>query len=239
MSGCVPAQRPRWIVALDWASLALLAGLALRALGRLGAPPPLAWLPLLALAALAGWAAADLGSGIVHWAADRFGREDTPWLGPALIRPFREHHRDPRAIVGHAFVELSGNSALAVSPLVALGGELAPQFGEALLPTTAVAALLSACTGLFATNQIHRWAHAARAPRLARWLQRVGLAIAPEAHARHHAGPHEAAFCITTGWWNAWLDRKGVPPRAERWLRARLSARRERPRASGAAPGRA
>jgi hypothetical protein len=213
---------------LDWCSLALAAALTLVALARIAALPPLSWLPLLALAALVGWLSADFGSGLVHFLCDRFGSERTPLFGPAVIRPFREHHVDPSAIGSHGFVELSGNNALALTPLLAAGGELAPFFGEALLPSAAFSGLMSACLGLFATNQIHRWAHSPRAPRLARALQRLGLAITAEAHARHHRGAHDAAFCITNGWCNALLDRARVWARIERAVRAR-----SRPRVAG------
>jgi ubiquitin-conjugating enzyme E2 variant len=47
-------------------------------------------------AALCGWLLADLFSGLVHWALDSFGSVRTPVLGPAFIRPFREHHADPQ-----------------------------------------------------------------------------------------------------------------------------------------------
>ncbi|HEU4427131.1 MAG TPA: fatty acid desaturase CarF family protein [Myxococcota bacterium] len=213
------ARRSAWLIALDWCSLAAALALAALALARIDTLPPLAWAPLLALAAALGWASADLASGIVHFLCDRFGSERTPLLGPAVIRPFREHHVAPTAITGHGFAELSGNSALALTPVLAVGSELAPLFGEALLPSALFSWLMSASVGLFTTNQIHRWAHMARAPRLARALQRVGLAITPEAHARHHSEAHDRAFCITNGWWNRPLDRAQAWSRVERWLR--------------------
>jgi hypothetical protein len=213
-------RRHACLVALDWCSLGLALALTALALARSNATPPLAWSPLLAAAAALGWALADLGSGIVHFLCDRFGSERTPLFGPAVIRPFREHHLDPRAIATHGFVELSGNSALALAPLLALGVALAPRFGAELLHSVAFVGLMSACAGLFATNQIHRWAHMERVPCVARWLQRCGLAITAQAHARHHAAAHDRAFCITTGWCNATLDRAGAWARAERWLRA-------------------
>jgi ubiquitin-conjugating enzyme E2 variant len=220
-----PARRPAWVGALDTCSLALAAGLTGLALARVGALPPLAWLPLLALSTLAGWAFADFASGLVHFLCDRLGSEATPLLGPAVIRPFREHHDDPCAIANHRFVELSGNSALALTPMLALGGELAPLFGDALLPSAAFSGLMSACLGLFATNQIHRWAHMPRTPRIARVLRSLGLAIREEAHARHHRGAHDVAFCITNGWCNAPLDRVQFWARLERAMRARSGTR--------------
>jgi hypothetical protein len=207
------------VVALDYVSLALALSLTVVAFARIESAPPLAWLPLLALAALFGWAFADFGSGLVHFLCDRFGSERTPLLGPAVIRPFREHHADPRAITAHGFVELSGNNALALTPMLALGAELAPLVGETLWLSAAWSSLMSASAGLFTTNQIHRWAHMPRAPRLARALQRLGLAIAPGAHAVHHRGAHDVAFCITNGWCNALLDRVRFWPRLERVLR--------------------
>jgi hypothetical protein len=219
------ARRSPWLVALDLFSLSAAASLAVLAFVRVEALPPLAWLPLLALAAVAGWAFADFGSGLVHFACDRFGRDDTPLLGPAVIRPFRAHHRDPREIARHGFVELSGNNALALTPLLAASAGLAPSFGEALLPSAAFSWLFSASAGLFATNQIHRWAHMTRPPRFARVLRRARLAISAEAHARHHAGAHDVAFCITNGWCNAPLDRARVWARVEWALRASFGRR--------------
>jgi hypothetical protein len=60
----------------------------------------------------------------------------------------------------------------------------------------------------------------ARPPRIARALQHARLAITAQAHARHHAGAHDVAFCITSDWCNAWLDRARVWARIERALRA-------------------
>jgi hypothetical protein len=189
------------------------------------------WLPALALVAGAGWALADLVSGAVHWLGDTFFDEATPLLGPSLIRPFREHHLDPSAITRHGALELSGNNALFVCPLLAAATPFAAAFGEEPAATFASTALVSLSGGLLATNQIHAWAHAPRAGWLARALRRLGLAITPEEHARHHTSAHDRAFCITTGWWNPLLDRTRAFARLE------LALRRFAPR-SEALPGR-
>jgi len=71
------------------------------------------------VAAPVGWLAADLGSGLLHWACDSFGSASTPVIGQALIRPFREHPVDPQAMTRHDFVETHGASCLAALPFLA------------------------------------------------------------------------------------------------------------------------
>ena len=64
---------------------------------------------------------------------------------------------------------------------------------------------------------------------MVRALQRLHLALPPEAHARHHSGAHDRAYCIATGWANAPLDRLRVFLRLERRLgRERVSGGCER-----------
>ncbi len=46
---------------------------------------------LLALAIPLGVLLGDFISGIVHWAADTYGSEDMPIIGPSLVKPFRLH----------------------------------------------------------------------------------------------------------------------------------------------------
>ena len=163
------------------------------------------------LAAAVGWLAADFASGLVHWFADTFFEEDTPWIGPLLIQPFREHHRDPQAMTRHGFLELSGNSCLGAVPLLALGcaWPLAV-WGNAALAVFAVAVL--------ATNLAHGWAHADHPPWLARRLQACGVLLSAAAHAAHHTPGHRGAYCVMNGWANRWLDGVGVFARLERVL---------------------
>jgi ubiquitin-conjugating enzyme E2 variant len=218
-------QRPRCLAALDAFSLVAFAASAAWLAARLGAAPPLAWWPALALAALAGVCAADLATGAAHWLFDRFFEESTPGVGPAFVRPFREHHRDPTAIVGHGFLEVSGNNALALSPLLWLGAPLAPDFGRHPAASALLAFGLAAIAAGFVSNQIHRWAHARRAPRAVRWLQRRRWILSPEAHARHHGGAHDRAYCVATGWMNPLVDGLGLFRALERTLRGRRPRR--------------
>lgn len=217
----MPRQRPRRLVALDALSLALFAASAAWVLARLGATPPLAWWPPLALAALAGVCAADLASGAAHWLFDRCFDESTPGIGPAFVRPFREHHRDPTAIVRHGFLEVSGNNALALSPGIWLCAPLAPGFGLDPVASAWLGFGLAAIAAGFVSNQIHRWAHARSVPRAVRWLQRRRWILSPEAHARHHRGAHDRAYCVATGWMNPLADGLGLFRALERVLRGR------------------
>jgi plasmanylethanolamine desaturase len=210
----VSAQQPRSraVAAIEAVAcavfLALVAALAARvADGAAGAP---AWL-VLAPASLLGYFAADVASGVVHWFCDRFFEEDTPVIGRLLIFPFRDHHRDPRAMTRHGLLELTGNSCLAISPLLAAA--LAVPLGRFADATLVVLAL-----AVVATNLFHGWAHAERAPRGVAWLQARGLVLSPARHAAHHTGANRTAYCVASGWANRWLDRLGVFARLEAML---------------------
>ena len=47
-----------------------------------------------------------------------WGDDHTRWIGPSLIRSFREHHRDPRAMLGHDWIEVNREPAIAASVVV-------------------------------------------------------------------------------------------------------------------------
>jgi ubiquitin-conjugating enzyme E2 variant len=69
----------------------------------------------------------------------------------------------------------------------------------------AALALLTFAAVSLPTNQVHQWAHMPSPPALVRWLQRHGIILGIEAHARHHQSPYVANYCIATGWCNRWL----------------------------------
>src|SRR5688500_3037660 len=81
-----PLQRLVFTMAIVVA-YALLAALATRL-----APYVLHAGWLVPLAIFGGLVAADFLSGLVHWAADTWGRDDLPVVGPLLLVPFRVHH---------------------------------------------------------------------------------------------------------------------------------------------------
>jgi hypothetical protein len=168
-------------------------------------------------AALCAYLLADLLAGLTHWIADRLFEPSTPWIGPLLIVPFREHHADPGAIARHDLATVLGNSALTTLPLAASLLLLPPSTTAARLALTVFAHTL--VLALFLTNLFHRWAHSPRRARAVRWLQSAGLVLTPSHHALHHRGDHDSAYCVTTGWLNPILDRLGFFPRLERRMR--------------------
>ena len=171
------------------------------------------------LAVLLGLAGADLLGGVAHWACDTFGSERTPILGPRVIAPFREHHVDPQILARKDFFDASSSNAWAGLSLLTPWLLLVPApSGPLAVALDSFAVSLSGF--VFLTNAYHQWAHQAEPPRVARWLWRLHLAIPPEHHERHHARG-DGAYCVTTGWCNAQLERWGIFGRLER-LVARL-----------------
>jgi ubiquitin-conjugating enzyme E2 variant len=199
------------------AALALLAVLFLRLAGGLAdAPSPLIALLAAAAGAWVGLAAADLLGGVAHWLCDTFGSERTPVVGPLVIAPFREHHVDPQILARKDFVEASSSNAWLANGLLAPWLLLAPEPDDAL-GLGLGSFMLSLASFVFLTNAFHQWAHRADPPRLARWLWRLRVAIPPEHHARHHQAG-DRAYCVTTGWCNARLERWRVFESLERGL---------------------
>ena len=174
------------------------------------------WLaPILLVLA---YLAADFLSGFVHFLADNFGSYDTPILGPNFIEPFREHHVDPKGIVGHDFVDANGNNSLATLPFMLFVWIIVP------LETWYYGYLFGAfclflCLAAFLTNQFHKWAHMDEPPALVGWLQARGVILSQEHHDIHHESPYDTYYCITAGFWNPLLDRIRFYERTERLIR--------------------
>ena len=161
------------------------------------------WVPL---AFASGVAAADFGSGLVHWGADTWGREDLPIIGRRLLVPFRVHHLNPDDFLRRSFIDTNGDVAFVAVPLLAgllwmpldtLWKHVAAMFG------------LGFCAFGMMTNQMHQWAHMPSPPVAVQLLQRARLILGRAAHATHHEQPYNARYCITTGWCNAPLDAVG------------------------------
>lgn len=167
------------------------------------------WVPL---AAAAGLAAADFGSGMIHWAADTWGRDDCPLIGPRLLVPFRVHHINPDDLLRRRFIDANGEVAAVTVPVLLMliampiehtwGGVVAV-FGLALCGLGSL------------TNQIHQWSHMPSPPAPVRVMQACGLLLGRDEHAAHHNRPYDRHYCITTGWCNRPLEAIGFFRRLE------------------------
>ena len=191
---------------LEIAAIVLFAVLALWSLWRLAIvadQPSEYW--MVAGAAFAGWVAADLFSGLVHWGFDTWGNIHTPLLGQRFIRPFREHHWDAKAITRHDFIETNGAGCIASVPVLV---------GTTTMPLTSGGWLFLQAFGVFCalavlfTNQCHKWAHM-ETEQLAspvRLAQRLRLILRPQDHSKHHVRPFNSHYCTATGWLNGPLQ---------------------------------
>lgn len=167
------------------------------------------WIPV---ALAGGLAAADFGSGLVHWAADTWGRDDCPIIGPRLLVPFRVHHINPDDFLRRRFVDTNGEvAAVAIPVLLALH---AVPLGSAWGGPVAVVGFAFCGLGSL-TNQIHQWSHRPSPPAPVRTMQAWGLLLGRAEHAAHHERPYDRRYCITTGWCNRPLDAIGFFQRLE------------------------
>jgi ubiquitin-conjugating enzyme E2 variant len=195
------AQQIFWGVSIAVAFCALTA-LALRIAMQLD---PWAWWMPLALAG--GIAAADLGSGLVHWGADTWGRDDLPVIGQRLLVPFRVHHVNPDDFLRRSFIDTNGDVALITIPAI-LALLLIPL--EAAWAGPVAVFGVGLCGFGMMTNQIHQWAHMPSPPFAVRLLQDCGVILGRTEHATHHARPYDAHYCITTGWCNRPIEALGL-----------------------------
>ncbi len=149
---------------------------------------------------LAGWLFADFSSGFVHWAADNWGEEHWPLVGPGFVAPFRYHHVDPKDIARHDFVETNGNNCI-ISLWTFYWPITLPAVPSSWSLFLAVF-WLTVALAVLATNQFHAWAHADHVPKWVRVLQQLRLILPPDHHDLHHRAPHDRNYCITCGWLN-------------------------------------
>ena len=153
---------------------------------------------------LLAYLGADFISGFVHFMGDSFGGNDTPVVGQSFIKPFRDHHVDPKGITRHDFIETNGNNCIVSVPALMAVYHFAPILSElwGLLVAIFFQFLL---LGIFVTNQIHKWSHSDHPNAFINKLQKWNLILSKEHHQIHHNPPHDKYYCITCGWLNPFL----------------------------------
>ncbi len=180
------------------------------------------WLIVIACIAaqfVAGWLVADLGSGVIHWAQDRYGSPRWPLVG-SIVRDTIRHHRKPRGFLSKGVLARSGRMfgfAVAVGTAALLIG--------APIAFTAALAL-----GIFVSNEVHAAAHArpSELPGWVRRLQRAGVVQSPLHHAAHHRALKNVNFCTLTDWTNPVLERVRFWRRLEALIRLSRGIRTRR-----------
>jgi plasmanylethanolamine desaturase len=174
--------------------------------------------PLQAIAVFfLGWVFSDFLSGFVHWAADTWGTHQWFIVGPAFIRPFREHHVNQFSITRHDFIETNGNNCMVTLPFV-LATYFLPE--EVLSWRTDIFKVFMFSTSFFVflTNQMHKWSHEEEVSPLMRMLMKLWIVLPKEHHAIHHNAPFEKYYCITSGWLNYPLYKLNFFRRLERLI---------------------
>ena len=161
-------------------------------------------IPLAILPLFVGYIGADFFSGLVHFLGDTFGTEETPILGQSFIKPFREHHVNPKGMTEHDFVETSGNNCIVSIPFLLLVYYLV-DIKSSLFHYSFYSFFSFLMISVFITNQIHKWAHMENPGWLISFLQKQNLILSPEHHQVHHTEPFDKYYCITVGWLNPFL----------------------------------
>jgi hypothetical protein len=198
----------------------------------------LEWTWMVALAIPLGLVWSDFVTGMLHWIADAYGSEETPVLGPSVVKPFRLHHLYPRDICTHNLVTTLGNSCILAVPALSLSLYLIWRMPESRWLPLAVVCLAALAGGTVATNLFHKWAHQENPSAIARWLQRTRMVLEPSHHDLHHTEPFNKHYCITNGWLNPFLNkiqffrrieaalrRLGIEPTPSQNAQAQTSAR--------------
>ncbi len=130
---------------------------------------------------------ADLASGLYHYATDR------GWNLAQQVALFADHHKTS------TMENFDWQTFAAGMPISIAGAWLHSPFGVA----AGVFIALTQVTHYYAHRRSESaWVHA-----VVSRLQRAGLIIRPQAHARHHRAPHNRDFCLLSGWNNWWLNR--------------------------------
>ncbi len=152
----------------------------------------------LTLQALGVILLADFLAGAFHWLEDAYGTEDTPVLGPLVIRPNIVHHHYPRSFTKLTWWQSSWELLL---------------IGVLFIGGAAWAGVLTWHVWLFAVlsvnaNQVHKWSHQTRAENgpVVSFFQDWRILLTPRQHALHHTDPKNTYYCPITNLLNPALE---------------------------------
>ncbi len=141
----------------------------------------------------------DFFSGLIHFLGDNLLVENK-FVNNWFIQPFINHHMAPREMTQHDVFKTNGSNAL-VACLVLLPTMAFFPISTGLVNIGAHVFILFFSGFALLTNQIHKWAHTSKPPKIIKFLQRYRLILNPYNHALHHM-KHDRNYCITMGWLN-------------------------------------
>lgn len=154
---------------------------------------------LAAGALVAGYATADLASGIFHHWVDNYPTPETPVVG-TMAREFQEHHFRTYDLLEVSFLDNCVNAGRFLAPVMAGVAVGQPHYLVA-------AGAFSFLAGGYLAQGSHRWTHMAHPPALGKLMQNLGLAQSKKSHAMHHRMPWSDFYCIVNGMWNPLLSK--------------------------------
>ena len=141
---------------------------------------------------------ADFLAGVFHWLEDAYGTEDTPVLGPLMIRANIVHHHYPRFFTKLTWWQSSWDLLL---------------IGALIIAGAAWAGMLTWHVWLFVllsvnANQVHKWSHQTRAENgpVVSFFQDWRIMLTPRQHALHHTDPKNTYYCPITNLVNPALE---------------------------------
>lgn len=183
-----------------------------------------AWHPALAaillLAFVVAAFAADLVSGLLHWAFDTwFSPHGGPFRRMVII--VREHHVRPNEILSFRFATDAG----VLSWFGALGAFALLLATRPLTSSDSLVCGLALSAMIFSIDvtlmfEYHKWGHRRQRGPTARIAQRLGLLLSPDHHLRHHRGAHDSHYCLVNGMADRTLGSLGLFRGLERVITA-------------------
>lgn len=162
-----------------------------------------AWQPALIGICLIAFAAAtfaaDLVSGLLHWAFDTWF-STTKGAFKRMVSIVREHHVRPDEIFTFRFATDSGMlswfGGSGAFALLMLSRLVAHRPGIVVGLCLAAIVFSLDVTLMF---EYHKWGHRRRRGPVPRLAQRCGLLLSPDHHLRHHRGAHDSHYCLING----------------------------------------
>lgn len=185
---------------------------------------------ILLLAFAVGTFAADLVTGLLHWAFDT-------WFSPhrgvfrRMVAIVRDHHVRPDEIFLFRFATdigvLSWFGALGAFTLLLATLPLASS--DSLVCGLALSAIVFS-VNVSLMYEYHKWGHRRQRGPIVRIAQRLGLLLSPDHHLQHHRGAHDSHYCLVNGMADRTLGSLGLFRGLERVITAVTGAI---PRADG------